>query len=571
MYASSRARLALWSEPTLTLFSEPAPKLFSLPASEPVRWTPEREASASLRRGLLLGVDQLLHLREKDDQQDGRTWAALRTEDAGMQARLLMFLIALGYDEGDRADRLADALISSQLPDGGWQREVGGSFDLSTTVLAYLAIKLHRGVAVLSALRTARRAIAAHGGATQVNSECRAWLALFGQIEASQDNQGKVWQPALAQGILRRFDPLHGVRELFTANDPECLPSEERPLPAAAELLWRRLGMPLESPDGEQLEREIEALIYDVPATDKIGLAIQPQREQDTAEAMVALVAAGRHGDAATAAAWLVDAVPHVLQEQQVTLAARVMLALCRWSQAEESPTEALPPRLRLVEIADDPPAPLTNELSDKIDAAVLQLASWLLSKQGAHGGWATTEKTALAVEALAAAGALVDSKTRSAIERGASHLRQLQLADGSWAEEGSGHHRELTAHAIRVLVAAGSEKESEPVLAAVNWLLAEQQEEGSWQSCVTMTSLALEALAAAGQPHADAVAKAATYLLEQQQSSGEWAAGHAGDEIFPLSMAIRSLAAWASASRRLPMAEPEFCLRVVGADTVAS
>ncbi len=69
-----------------------------------------------------------------------------------------------------------------QAAHGGWPLFEGGTFNISSSVKAYFALKLLGDDADLPHMRRAREAILAHGGAAQTNVFTRALLALYGEV-----------------------------------------------------------------------------------------------------------------------------------------------------------------------------------------------------------------------------------------------------------------------------------------------------------------------------------------------------------------------------------------------------
>lgn len=185
---------------------------------------------------------------------------------------------------------------------------------------------------------------------------------------------------------------------------------------------------------------------------------------------------------------------------------------------------------------------------------ALEQAALWLLGLQNRDGGWPTfcrgwgtlpfdrssNDLTAHVLRALALwqsrisgrhdIADQVSARTEVAIRRGLEFLRRQQASDGSWLPLWFGHqHHETednplygTAKVVVALRELGLESE-EFFRKALNWLLQNQNDDGSWSAVrglsgsVEETGLALEAVA--GLPSAaEASERAAVWLTEKVQ-----------------------------------------------------
>jgi squalene-hopene/tetraprenyl-beta-curcumene cyclase len=85
-------------------------------------------------------------------------------------------------DEGQQ-QALAHYIRSIQGDHGGWPLFHGGDFNISATVKAYFALKAAGDAPDAPHMRRAREAVLAHGGAGQVNVFTRVQLALFGELD----------------------------------------------------------------------------------------------------------------------------------------------------------------------------------------------------------------------------------------------------------------------------------------------------------------------------------------------------------------------------------------------------
>jgi squalene-hopene/tetraprenyl-beta-curcumene cyclase len=111
---------------------------------------------------------------------DGYWWAELES-NVTITAEYLMLHRLFGLPQDKFPGMVAD-LLDRQLDDGGWPLWYGGGGEISTTVEAYLALKLAGLPAADPRLVQARDFILARGGALKTRVFTRIFLALFGQM-----------------------------------------------------------------------------------------------------------------------------------------------------------------------------------------------------------------------------------------------------------------------------------------------------------------------------------------------------------------------------------------------------
>ena len=112
---------------------------------------------------------------------DGYWWAELQA-NVTITAEYIMLLHFLGLADPSRFARLANYILSLQLPNGGWSIYEGDGGDLSTSVEAYLGLKLAGRNAQEPALLRAREFIQSRGGPLKSRVFTRIFLALFQQV-----------------------------------------------------------------------------------------------------------------------------------------------------------------------------------------------------------------------------------------------------------------------------------------------------------------------------------------------------------------------------------------------------
>jgi squalene-hopene/tetraprenyl-beta-curcumene cyclase len=190
----------------------------------------------SLRRAIHRTSRWLLDRQAADGH-----WVGELEGDTILESEFLLLLAFLGREQSPLARRCAQYLIDRQLEGGGWAMYPGGRVDISGSVKAYFALKLVGHSPHEEPMDRARRAILDHGGADQVNSFTRYYLALLGQIPYSlcpavppEFVLLPAWSPVNIYRIsawsrtifvplsivwankpARAIDPERGIRELF--------------------------------------------------------------------------------------------------------------------------------------------------------------------------------------------------------------------------------------------------------------------------------------------------------------------------------------------------------------------
>lgn len=115
-------------------------------------------------------------------QPDGH-WVFALESDAATTAEYVVLMHFLGEPiEPVLAAKLARYLRDQQQAQGGWPLLQGASFDLSTSVKTYWALKLLGCAEHEPAMLRACALIRRHGGGADSNLFTRLWLALFGII-----------------------------------------------------------------------------------------------------------------------------------------------------------------------------------------------------------------------------------------------------------------------------------------------------------------------------------------------------------------------------------------------------
>lgn len=114
-------------------------------------------------------------------KEDGH-WVGELEGDCLLESETILLLAFLQEEETELAAKCARYLLEHQLSDGGWEMYPGAGADVTNSVKAYFALKLAGENPTSEPMQRARQRIIQLGGADQVNSFTRFYLALLGQI-----------------------------------------------------------------------------------------------------------------------------------------------------------------------------------------------------------------------------------------------------------------------------------------------------------------------------------------------------------------------------------------------------
>lgn len=125
-------------------------------------------------------LDSAIDFAKEAAKDDGRWYGELQA-NATVTAEYIFLRQALGQDFTSDRDVLRRWLLSDQRPDGSWSiasAECPG--DVSTTVEAYLALRILNTQAKDPAMERAKQFITEAGGVEKVRMFTRFYLAMFG-------------------------------------------------------------------------------------------------------------------------------------------------------------------------------------------------------------------------------------------------------------------------------------------------------------------------------------------------------------------------------------------------------
>ncbi len=519
------------------------------------------DASVTLERA----VERLLALQQPDGW-----WKGELETNVTMDAEDMLLREFLGIREPEATARSAAWIRSHQREDGTWSNFYGGPADLSTTVEAYVALRLAGDAPDAPHMRRAAEHIRSAGGVQQARVFTHIWLALFGawsweQVPALPPEMIFLpkWVPlnvydfacwarqtvvALSVVLaLRPVRPLPFTLEELDGPEPWSPPRPRSilgrglvALDRALQLYQRRPVAPLRRIALAQVER----WIVDRQEADGGWGGIQPP----WVYSLIALSLLGYELDHPVIARGLAGMQSFTLEEGH------------RRVEACQSPVWDT--CLSLIALHD---AGVAGN-----DEAVLQAADWLIDQQIlergdwavrrpqlAPGGWAfefananypDIDDTAEVVIALNTVNHPEPERIHRAIDAGVQWLAGMRSSDGGWGAFDVDNCRTLirdlpfcdfgevidppsadvTAHIVEMLGLLG--RKADPLTrGGVRWLLEHQEADGSWfgrwgVNHVYGTGAAVPALVAAGVPRTHtAIRRAVSWLEAHQNADGGW------------------------------------------------
>ena len=119
-------------------------------------------------------------------QHDDGYWVGELEGDTILESEYILLLTFLEREHSEPAVGAANYICEQQLSEGGWAIYPGGPLEINASVKAYFALKITGHPADAEEMLRARNAIRAAGGAEQVNSFTRYYLALLGVISYDQ-------------------------------------------------------------------------------------------------------------------------------------------------------------------------------------------------------------------------------------------------------------------------------------------------------------------------------------------------------------------------------------------------
>ncbi len=517
-------------------------------------------------------LDRAIDYLRASQSEDG-WWKGELETNVTMDAEDLLLREFLGIRTQEETQQAARWIRSQQRADGTWANFYGGPGDLSTTIEAWVALRLAGDLAEAPHLAQAAGWIRSAGGVERSRVFTRIWLALFG-----------LWPwdelPNLPPEImfLPRWFPFNVYDWACWARQtivPLTIITTERPgrsLPFGIEEIRTSVPAPGFLPAAswggffQRLDRVLHAYAkrplrtFRRLATGRAEAWIVARQEADGGwggiqppwvYSLLALHLNGQPIDSPVMAAGLRGLEGFLIREEAPTGPVRRL-------EACQSPVWDTALVLNgLLDAGVSGEDPMVTRAARWLEAEEIRVTGdWSVRRPGlAPGGWAfefendgypDTDDTAEVLLALRRA--LPPGADRGAIRRGVDWLIGMECKGGAWGAFDADNSRELayrlpfcdfgavidppsadvTAHVVEALAAEGL-ADHPACRRGVAWLLREQEADGSWfgrWGCnyVYGVGAVVPALIAAGVPaFAPSVARANAWLVAHQNDDGGW------------------------------------------------
>jgi len=542
-------------------------------------------------------------------------WVGELESNATMIAQHLFWNHVLGLRTPELDRKIANELLARQREDGTWSIWFEGPPDLSTSIEAYAALRL----AGVDPGPRARDFITAQGGVRRARVFTKCFLALLGQWPWQ-------WIPTVPPELIllppwaplsvydfscwarQTIVPLSVVMALrpvrpaaIELREIGARPWPSRPVRPRSALRRRAIAVAerwvreRQEADGswggiqppwvwsivmlaalghgfedETLRRAVEGWRgFTVDEGDRLRPEACQSPVWDTALAVLALREAGISADhpaLRSAGDWLLREEVTVKGDWAVR---RPDLAPGGW--AFEFENDLYP------DVDDTAVVALALRELGLGEEAVRRGLEWIVGMQSSGGGWGAfdvdndklwlyripfcdfgkvTDEPSADVSAHALEVLAQEPGYEASVERGLDWLLREQEDDGSWFGRWGVNHVYGTGAALPALEACGIEPEHPAMRRAVEWLDSVQNGDGGFGedilaygddarrgrgvSTPSQTAWALLAYAAAGEQRRLSAERAATYLCVAQLADGDWTEEHYTGTGFPLDFMIR-------------------------------
>jgi squalene-hopene/tetraprenyl-beta-curcumene cyclase len=497
-------------------------------------------------------------------------WKGELETNVTMDAEDLLLREFLGIRAARETARAARWIRSQQRADGTWSNFRGGPADLSTTIEAYVALRLAGDETDLPHMQAAATSVRAAGGIQRARVFTHIWLALFGAWS---------WEdvPALMpeQILLAPWFPLNvydfacWARQTVVALSVVLALRPVRSLPfelpeldgaepfkppvgttwlgrglVALDAVMRRYGRHPFGPVRRLALARAERWIVDRQERDGGWGGIQPP----WVYSLIALSLLGY------------DLEHPVMRRGLTGMAAFTIDEDDGLRRVEACQSPVWDTCLALVALTDagvGAEDPAVQQGADwLLDEQILQRGDWAIRRPGLEpGGWAfefanvnypDVDDTTEVVIALQGVEHPDRPRVSAAIDRAAHWVTGMQSRDGGWGAFDVDNCRailrdlpfcdfgevidppsaDVTAHAVEMYARLG--RAQDPVVQrGVRWLLDHQEPDGSWfgrwgVNYVYGTGAVVPALVAAGVPRGDpAIGRAVDWLVRHQNADG--------------------------------------------------
>jgi squalene-hopene/tetraprenyl-beta-curcumene cyclase len=507
-------------------------------------------ATGNLERTLDAAVKRLLSL-----QEPGGWWVGELESNVTMTAQHLLLLEFLRLRDEETTRRCANELLARQRPDGLWAIYWGGEPDLPATLESYAALRLAGLSADDERLAAARRFCEERGGIGGARVFTRIWLALFGlwpweeipqlppELVLSRSGlpfsiyDFACWarQTVVPLTVVLHYRPVRNLPPERACHELNLGPVARNPtlgLLSDRALAWYG-GQPVR-PGRERALDVAERWILDRQELDGSWGGIQPP----WVWSLIALACRG-HGPESPAIRRGLEGWNRFLVED----GDRLRPEACQ-SPVWDTGLALL--ALRAADVPADHPE-LRRSAEWLLAEELRQRGDWSVRRPGLEpGGWAfeydndlypDIDDAAIVALALNELGA-----GRPAVERASAWMAGMQCRNGGWGAFDVENDAEwlykipfcdfgavtdppspdVTAHVVELL--AREEGYEEPVREGIDYLLREQEEDGSWfgrwgVNYVYGIGAVLPALEAAGFPSDHPAIRRAVAWLETHQN----------------------------------------------------
>ncbi|SIT45317.1 Squalene--hopene cyclase [Paraburkholderia piptadeniae] len=517
-------------------------------------------------------------------QKDDGHWVYELEADATIPAEYVLLVHYLGETpDVELEQKIARYLRRIQLPNGGWPLFMDGALDVSASVKAYFALKMIGDPEDAEHMVRAREAILANGGAEAVNVFTRILLALFGVV---------TWYavPMMPVEImlLPKWFPFHLSKVSYWARTvivPLLVLNAKRPVarnPRGVRIDELFRGAPVTTgllPRSGHQSKGWFAFFRTVDGVLRMTDGLFPKASRERAiKAAVAFVDERLNGEDGLGAIFpamansvmMYDVLGYPADHPNRAIARKSIDKLLVIHEDEAYCQPCLSPVWDTSLIAHA----LLETGDERAEEAVLRGLEWLrplqiLDVRGdwisrrpdtRPGGWAfqynnahypDVDDTAVVAMAMQRAAALTKSDVDgNAIARAREWVVGMQSSDGGWGAfepENTQYYlnnipfsdhgalldpptADVSGRCLSMLAQLGEmPATSEPARRAYDYLLKEQEEDGSWygrwgMNFIYGTWTALCALNAAGISLEDArIKRAAQWLVSIQNPDGGW------------------------------------------------
>jgi squalene-hopene/tetraprenyl-beta-curcumene cyclase len=530
-----------------------------------VRTQAPRPWAARASDALTRATDHLLGLQHADGW-----WKGELQTNVSMDAEDMLLREFLGIRDPATSEQSAAWIRSQQRADGSWANFFGGPMDLSTTIEAYVALRLAGDEPQAEHMLAASSMIRAAGGLERARVFTHIWLALFGAWPWEQ-------VPALApemvllphQVPLNVYDFACWARQTIVALSIVLAYRPQRPLPFGLQEL--RGAEPWVAPQGRSTAGRLLVLAdRALHAYQRRPVGALRRFALEQAERWVLSRQESDGSWGGIQPPWVYSLIALHLRGYALDHPAmkRGLEGLERFTiqdgnrRLEACQSPVWDTALAVLALAD---AGVAND-----DLSLIRAANWLMDEQIrvggdwsvrrpklAPGGWAfefendnypDIDDAAVVLLALDKIAHHDPAGKQRAIELGAAWVRGMQCAQGGWAAFDVGNTRaimrelpfcdfgevidppsaDVTAHVLEMQAAIG-ESDTPSALRGRAWLEAAQEPDGSWfgrwgVNHVYGTGAVVPALVAAGMaPSEPCIRRAVEWLEDHQNDDGGW------------------------------------------------